>query len=118
MSGMKAVTLNGKVMLFGSNGTATTALTADAAGTWTALTAATQLDADAYKSVIVKDNMLYTLSNGTVMTSADGTAWTAVAAADIRQLLGAGTSKMYAMDAAGRPVSSADNGATWTATTL
>ena len=64
--------------------------------------------ADAYKSVIVKDNMLYTLSNGTVMTSADGTAWTAVAAADIRQLLGAGTSKMYAMDAAGRPVSSAD----------
>ena len=61
MSGMKAVTLNGKVMLFGSNGTATTALTADAAGTWTALTAATQLDADAYKSVIVKDNMLYTL---------------------------------------------------------
>ena len=39
------------------------------------------------------------------MTSADGTAWTAVAAADIRQLLGAGTSKMYAMDAAGRPVS-------------
>ena len=115
MSGMKAVTLNGKVMLFGSNGTATTALTTDAAGTWTALTAATQLDADAYKSVIVKDNMLYTLSNGTVMTSADGTAWTAVAASDIRQLLGAGTSKMYAMDAAGRPVSSVDNGATWTA---
>lgn len=114
MSGMKAIALGDKVMLFGSDGVATTVLETDASGSWTALTSVTYLDADAYKSVTVKDNVLYTISNSTIMKSADGVTWSAVAGTDMAQLLGAGTSKIYAADASGRPASSVDNGLTWT----
>lgn len=119
MSGMKAVTLNGKIMLFGSNGGSTSAYSADinGGGAWSALDMNTTLDAEAYKSITVKDDMLYTLSGGSVVASADGRTWNSVAqvagAEAPVQLIGAGSRKMYAMNADGKPVSSADNGITW-----
>lgn len=121
MSGMKAVALNGKVMLFGCNGNATEVLSAETSGSgsWTALTPNVSLAADAYRSVTVKDNMLYTLNNGEMIASADGQTWASVsqpaAQYGVAQLIGAGSRKMYAADAAGRLMSSDDNGLTWTA---
>lgn len=121
MSGMKAVVANGKVMLFGTDGNATTVLSAETAGngSWTALTPNVSLSADAYKSVTVKDNVLYTLNNGELISSADGQTWTTVmqnaAANGVAQLIGAGSRKLYAAGADGKPMSSDDNGATWTA---
>lgn len=121
MSGMKAVTLNGKVMLFGCNGNATEVFSAETSGngSWTALTPNVSLSADAYKSVTVKDNMLYTLNSGELISSADGQTWNTVsqptAQFGVSQLIGAGSRKIYAAGADGKPMSSADNGATWTA---
>lgn len=115
MTGMKAVSLNGKVFVFGSDGTATTALSSDASGAWAELNPDITLDADAYKSITVKDDMLYTLNDGSVVASPDGITWTVQAATDMAQLIGAGTNKIYAVDAAGMPASSGDNGVTWTA---
>ena len=119
MNDMKAVALNGKVMLFGSNGTATETYFTETSGngSWTAVTPNITLSADAYKSVTVKDDMLYTLNNGEIIASADGQTWTAVTQAagqtGVAQLIGAGSRKLYAMGADGMPLSSGDNGATW-----
>lgn len=98
--------------LFGVENGATVGFRLDN-GTWTRLTSTTGLTADAYKSITVKDNYLYILNNGSILRSADGTAWQTVgSASQLTQLLGASPYKLYAMGTEGL-YESADNGATW-----
>lgn len=83
-------------------------------GSWTALNMATALDANAYKNIIAKGSALYTLSNGQLMSSADGQTWSSVATVSgMTQLLGATDKRMYALTATGIQQST-DGGATWT----
>lgn len=116
MQGMKAVTLNGHVMVFGRTGNYTTGYTAAGSNgaRWTDLNTGTSLDADAYKSMTVKNGRLFTVSGGTLMTSADGTSWQTTGTAALKRLAGAGSRKLYAIDNEGDIVSSGDNGSTWT----
>ncbi len=61
-------------------------------------------DNNAYKSIIVKDGCLYTLSNGKVVCSAYGTKWNNIisatdinqSATDINQIVAAGRDSLYA----------------------
>lgn len=111
---MKAVGLNDKVMLLGTNGSKTNVYTtANSDGkTWTK--GIEEFDADTYKNTAVLDGTLYAVSKGLLFSTTDGETWTEGSAFAYKQLLGAGSKKLYALTADGKITASADNGATWT----
>lgn len=114
MGARRFVEAGSTMYLFGQSNGATVGFRKSGNG-WTALTLATTLDADAYKNMIVKGSTLYTLSNGSLLSSTDGETWnTVTAATGLTQLLGATAKRMYALTATGISQST-DDGATWTA---
>lgn len=117
MAYMKAVTLGGRLFVFGEDGAATSVYSAALPGGtgWTEVATDMALDAGASHSVITAGGALYTISGGNIIRSADGSAWTVVAPAAVERLIGAGREKIYAVGADGMPAASADGGATWTA---
>ena len=118
LKAMKAVSTNSKIFVFGNNGSNTVIYTtAMTDGNNWAKTGAT-LDANAYKNVCVKGGYIYTLSGGKIMKSADAATWMTGATTDIKQLVGASTTKLYAFSANNALVSSTDEGATWTSESL
>lgn len=109
---------DGRVLVFGKlNGQMVGYSTAASDGaSWAPLAATLSENA----SIVAKDNVLYALDGGKVMSSNDGNSWTVVAAnASLKRLVAASTKHLYAVKAddqgavAGMAVSS-DNGATWT----
>lgn len=116
LKAMKAVANNGKVYVFGNDGTESKLYTTDENDgvNWFEITTAPALDVDAYKNVLVKDGSFYVLSNGQILKSSDAINWTAIANSDIRQLVAASSFRLYALSANGTLVSSSDEGASWT----
>lgn len=114
LKSMKAVSVNSKMFVFGSTGTETVAYYTSIAdgNTWTKAGAA--FGTDAYKNICVKDGYIYMLDGGNIKKSVDAETWTTVATANIKQLVGASTAKLYAINSNNAPVSSTDEGATWT----
>lgn len=114
MTAMKEVEFGGKMYVFGVKDGASAVVSAslDNFAAWTAVQTSPALDAEAYKSVTVKGAYLYTLNAGKVLRSADGATWETVGAASLRQLVGAGNTKLYAIGDDGKLMSSAD-GASW-----
>ncbi|SES85856.1 DUF6242 domain-containing protein [Prevotella sp. kh1p2] len=116
LEAMQAVAAGGSLYVFGLRGGTThvykRATTAGAG--WQETATSVALDANAYKSAIVRGNTLYTYSGGKVLRSADGTSWTAVAQPSLRQLTGATQDRLYALSADNRIMSSAD-GTSWQA---
>lgn len=115
MTAMKAVALGGKLFVFGSDlaGTSVYSTSTDGSLAWQELEPNIVLDGDAYKNVVVKDGCMYTLSDGGVVRSADGTNWSEVGGTGLKQLLAAGKNKLYGLFADGRMAVSEDGGATW-----
>lgn len=116
MTGMRAVTANGRMFVFGCVDGATHAMSTEIGNgkTWRQATFNFNhpLAADAYRNVIVKGNTLYLLDGNTLMSSQDGDSWQAAGNVPVTQLLGAGTDKIYGK-AGSRMMASADNGASW-----
>ncbi|MBO5824197.1 MAG: hypothetical protein J6Q93_04475 [Prevotella sp.] len=109
---VNAVVFAGKTFVFGQKGQNTFAYTSSNAVEWTELS--TVFGADAYSNVAVFNGSLYILDNGLLKVSADGEAFSEVqTTASLKQLLGASTKELYAMDDAGNLVVSKDGGATW-----
>ncbi len=117
---MKAVSFDGKMYLFGSDGTDMKTYTTDISGgdSWTELAVSPSLPADAVASVAAYDGALYTYSGGEVLRSTDGSEWTTVAAADLRQLLGGSSAALYALSQDGTQILASTDGTAWTAETL
>lgn len=110
VTGMKAVCFDGKMWLFASDGTQTHAYTAElnAPDAWEDVSLNVTLDANAYADVVSDGQSLYTLSNGTLMLSADGKSWNDaarlngvgdnnVALSDLTHLVGADSRYVYAL---------------------
>ena len=116
LENMKAVSLNGKMLVFGNNGAEAKVYAANESNfaAWEEITPNVALDVDAYKNVVVRNNVAYLLNNGNLLTSTDGENWT-VKATDVvaKQLIGASSAKLYALTNEGM-VSSVD-GSQWTA---
>lgn len=111
---MRAASVNGKVILLGTDGASTTAYTTDSSdgATWTK--AAEGLGADAYRNTAVLGGKLYAASNGSLLSTQDGASWTTVGTFTKSRLLGAGSKKLYAEGSDGTLAASADGGLTWT----
>lgn len=118
LTSMKAVSLNGKMFVFGNDGTEAKVYAASENNfaAWQEVTPNVALAVDAYKNVIVRNNVAYLLNEGKLLKSTDGENWTTVADANVKQLVGASSEKFYALtdDAL---VSSID-GSVWTAETI
>lgn len=116
-TGLKLVAMDGKALLLAGTGSTTT-LRSYADGTWATLSPNMTLSADAYKSGLAWGGYYYVASDGNVLRSQDGTAWSQVASATaIKQLVAASTNEIYGLTASGIAVSK-DGGATWTDETL
>lgn len=117
---MRAVSLPGRLFVFGTDGTLTSALTSTDGATWTPLTFDFNhvLAADAYKGVVTKGEYIYLCDNGTAMRSADGNSWEYMGGTTLKQMVAASTLRLYAYDNDGQMVQSDDDGQTWTASQL
>lgn len=119
-TGMKALELNGKILLFGTNGSETAIYsTPESDGAeWTKIATNLSLDADAYKNVIIHNGMLFAKSNNSILKSADGASWTTVSATtDITSLVASSTKNLFAIRN-NNLVSSHDGGINWTKESL
>lgn len=122
LSKMKALNVGETIYLYGVEGGSvklfTTAINDGA--NWNEVVTTPVLTAEALKSMIVVDgNQFYTLSDGKVLTSADGASWAEVStSASLKQLIATSAGTIYALNTDGQIVSSADGGAEWTVEAL
>ena len=116
MKGMKAVEHNKTIYVFGSNGSNTdiySSSTSDGV-TWTKLSANKTLSSDAYKSIILNNDNLYIISDGSVLESSDAVNWNQVATeTGLKQLIGGSTTELYALNGSNTISVSKDKGKTW-----
>ena len=116
LTGMKAVSVNNQIYVFGKTGNDLKIYqTSNVDGkTWNAVSPNVAMSADAYQSVVAKDGMIYSVSNGAVLKTSDAANWEIVATdASLLRLIGASSKYLYAYTTGGISVSK-DNGITWT----
>lgn len=121
LEGLKAVCLNGRLMVFGQKDGATTALASADGATWSPPTfnLSHPLSADAWRSAVVLNDRVFLLDGSTLVSSTDGQNWeTVLAATDLKQLVGAGTQELFALATDGRLTVSKDGGLTWATETI
>ncbi|MBQ7422416.1 MAG: exo-alpha-sialidase [Prevotella sp.] len=113
LQGMKLVTLDEKLYLFGFDGTNTQMFATDASdGTGWAVSNGL-FGSDAWKNVVVKGGSLFVL-DGTELRQMTGTSWSLVSTdAGLKQLIGASSTELYALAEDGGVLVSKDDGATW-----
>lgn len=110
-----------RLFLFGTDGTNTAVYVMNDGKTWVAATPNFNgnLASDAYKGIVTKDNMVYVSFGGNIMRTADGNTWEQTGSnTGIVKLIAASPLRIYGLDADNKILASADNGNTWTATSL
>lgn len=112
LEAIKAVMLSNQLYVFGAKDGKTFGYTTTDGESWTAI--AELDDENAYKSLLVFKDGLYTIANGALQQSADGSEWTIVnAAPDVTQLVAASYSEIYGMTSDGTLLYSEDKGVNW-----
>lgn len=115
LSAMKGVSLNSQIFLMGNSGDAVKLFVTsqDNVAGWSELTPDVAMSTDAYKSLVVNGDYIYTYTNGDVIRSKDGKSWETVSKETLTRLVGSTTTKLYALSESGM-MSSTDDGVTWT----
>jgi hypothetical protein len=115
-SGMKAVSLGGRLLAFGQiEGHTRVAASANGAR-WQLLSSSvsTPFSASAWQNVVVKDGFAYMLSDGQLYRTADGEQWQQQPCTEqLSQLVGAATKELFALGTDGQLKTSTDDGQTW-----
>lgn len=115
-AGLKAVAVDGNILLFGSDGNQTSVYsTSENDGTvWTPTGA--KFNGGAYCNVALKGDTIYVLDNDTLKVSPDGATFSNVNdTTGLRCLLGASNSEMYGIHTDSTLMVSTDDGITWVA---
>ena len=116
MQAIKTAAVNGKLLLLGTDGNATIVYTNN--GTqWTKCETnlGHNLAADAYKSLVTKDDYVYISDGGNIVRTNDGKTWDIMGTATgVTRLVAASRYSLYGYATDGRLMTSKDNGATWT----
>ena len=116
LTAMRGYALGGFVYVVGNKGAGVEVYrTAESDGaTWSAVTPNIALSTEAYKNIAIQDGTAYLLNDGAIYTSSDFKTWQkGASAATIKQLLGSGTKKLYALTTTSGLAASVDKGATW-----
>lgn len=115
MQAIKTAAVNGKLILLGTDGNTTIVYTNN--GTqWTKCETnlGHYLAADAYKSLVTKDDYVYISDGGNIVRTNDGKTWDIMGTAtDVTRLVAASRYSLYGYATDGRLMTSKDNGATW-----
>ncbi len=90
----------------------------DEGANWTQLTTnlPQPIAANAWENVVVKDDRLFLLSNGQLLSSDNGEQWEPIAstgATELKQLFGVSTNELFALDKNSGIMASSDNGLSW-----
>ena len=119
LSAMKAVALNGKIYVMGTEGTTTKLYATDNndVGAWQQLTPNITLDSKAYSHLIAFDGYLYTYSNNRIQRSKNGVTWETKGIVALKQLAGGANGNLYGVTDSGI-LTSKDGGTTWQSETL
>ena len=114
LGGMRMVaSAGGGLTVFGPEGGATVAYTTADGAAWTRT--ATAMGPDAYNNIVAKGDTLFALDGTRLLAAAGGLSFeTVAAAAPVSRLVGASSTELYGLGAAGIMVS-ADGGRTWRA---
>lgn len=116
MQAIKTAAVNGKLILLGTDGNTTIVYTNN--GTqWTKCETnlGHNLAADAYKSLVTKDDYAYISDGGNIVRTNDGKTWNTMGTATgVTRLVAASRYSLYGYATDGRLMTSKDNGATWT----
>ena len=123
LTGMKAVSVGGKVVLVGKNADGALKMFQSKNGKqWETVATAADLGSNAVVNVVEFDNSLYVLNPEThqLLKSTDAANWTLVGTfASLKQLIGAGSKYLYAYSGNAEGVTgisvSTDKGTSWTA---
>lgn len=116
LGSMRAVNLTGRILVLGKEGNNTVIYSTGAADGNSWEKAAVAFGSEAYNNVVVKNDTLFVLDNGTLKITKDGTTFTDFAAAtDIKQLVGGCTTELYAINNNNTLLVSPDGGKTWQA---
>ncbi len=115
MQAIKTAAVNGKLILLGTDDNTTIVYTNN--GTqWTKCETnlGHNLAADAYKSLVTKDDYVYISDGGNIVRTNDGKTWDIMGTAtDVTRLVAASRYSLYGYATDGRLMTSKDNGATW-----
>lgn len=115
MQAIKTAAVNGKLILLGTDGNTTIVYTNN--GTqWTKCETnlGHNLAADAYKSLVTKDDYVYISDGGNIVRTNDGKTWDIMGTAtDVTRLVAASRYSLYGYATDGRLMTSKDNGTTW-----
>ncbi|RRD00257.1 DUF6242 domain-containing protein [Prevotella sp. OH937_COT-195] len=114
---LRAFEIGGQIVVYGSDGVKTTALQTGIGDgkTWQPLPLNLDgtLDANAFQGIVKKGDRLYVMHDGKLLSSANGGNWEVVATPNVKKLVAASGTKLFAINAEGRLASSTD-GAEWT----
>lgn len=116
LQGIKTAAVNGKLLLLGTDGN-NTLVYANNGTQWTKCETnlGHNLAADAYKSLVTKDDYAYISDGGNIVRTNDGKTWDIMGTAtDVTRLVAASRYSLYGYATDGRLMTSKDNGATWT----
>ena len=117
LTAMKAVRLNNDIYLFGTNGSVAKAYKSTNGTVWTEIIGVSSLSAYAYKNIVTKGGYIYTLSNGTVVRSSDGSSWQKMNNnVSLSQLVVGGNGNLFGMTSSA--IYTSADGASWTKETL
>lgn len=114
LSAMKAVAMNGKVYVMGTeNGTTKLYVTSsNQIQSWQQLSPDKTLDAQASSNLIAFDGFLYTCSGGQILRSQDGQSWETRGHVALKQLIGGVNGVLYGVGNSGM-MKSEDGGTSW-----
>lgn len=116
LQGIKTAAVNGKLLLLGTDGN-NTLVYANNGTQWTKCETnlGHNLAADAYKSLVTKDDYVYISDGDNIVRTNDGKTWDIMGTATgVKRLVAASRYSLYGYDTDGRLMTSKDNGATWT----
>lgn len=116
LQGIKTAAVNGKLLLLGTDGN-NTLVYANNGTQWTKCETnlGHNLAADAYKSLVTKDDYAYISDGGNIVRTNDGKTWNTMGTATgVTHLVAASRYSLYGYATDGRLMTSKDNGATWT----
>lgn len=114
MKQARAFALGSDIFVVGSDGTSTSVVKWNREQPSSATTVATSLSLNAYKNIAVMGESAYILEGGKLLSTTDFETFSTVGSpTNLKQLVGAGSTTLYAMGTGKSMMKSTDGGATW-----